>query len=282
MNCYSTTSKLRRTVKLYEWDQKQNVNTNDDGDDYVTTHFLRGASQHAHPQVHSLSAHMHALSHLPRTLHPDSHWLKFEPCPHLTHDHTHVIHVCGLLALTSLSTSLPSSRPCSSSFSSSSASSSWSSTRSSWKTCATPLLRRVWTLLTSSPYQHNQNVAERGYLPRVSQNGIHVVLPSGPWIAMLRSTKAPLPATSTLRRRLHCFFFNFNLHLVPFPQRVLYNSRLFRLALRVFHASVFRREWQEEDICHAVTTEAFTSSCRSVQWSTVLWPTQAPLPTIST
>ena len=26
-------------------------------------------------------------------------WLKFEPCPHFTHNHTHVIHVCGLLAL---------------------------------------------------------------------------------------------------------------------------------------------------------------------------------------
>ena len=34
---------------------------------FTALHRLRGASQHAHPQVHSLSAHMHALSHLPRT-----------------------------------------------------------------------------------------------------------------------------------------------------------------------------------------------------------------------
>ena len=32
---------------------------------------------------------MHALSHMPRTFHPYSHWLKFEPCPHVTHDHHH-------------------------------------------------------------------------------------------------------------------------------------------------------------------------------------------------
>ena len=32
---------------------------------------------------------MHALSHLPRTFHPYSHWLKFEPCPDFTHDHHH-------------------------------------------------------------------------------------------------------------------------------------------------------------------------------------------------
>ena len=32
---------------------------------------------------------MHALSHLPRTFHPHSHWLKFEPSPHSTHDHLH-------------------------------------------------------------------------------------------------------------------------------------------------------------------------------------------------
>ena len=44
---------------------------------------------------------MHALSHLPRTFHPYSHWLKFEPCPHFTHDHPHVIYVCGLFTLNS-------------------------------------------------------------------------------------------------------------------------------------------------------------------------------------
>ena len=32
---------------------------------------------------------MHALSHMPRTFHPFSHWLKFEPCPHFSHDHHH-------------------------------------------------------------------------------------------------------------------------------------------------------------------------------------------------
>ena len=57
--------------------------------------------------------------------------------------------MCAVSSLWSspLSTSLSSCRPCSSSFSSS------SSTRSSWQTCTTPL-RRVWTLLTSSPSPH--------------------------------------------------------------------------------------------------------------------------------
>ena len=43
-------------------------------------------------------AHARIVS-LPCTFHPYSHWLKFEPCPHFTHDHTHVIHVCGLFTL---------------------------------------------------------------------------------------------------------------------------------------------------------------------------------------
>ena len=45
---------------------------------------MRGASPHAHPQVHPLNAR----SVSPYcTLHSHSHWLKFEPCPHSTHDH---------------------------------------------------------------------------------------------------------------------------------------------------------------------------------------------------
>ena len=31
-----------------------------------------------------------------------SHWLKFEPCPHSTHGHPHVIHVCDLFTLNSI------------------------------------------------------------------------------------------------------------------------------------------------------------------------------------
>ena len=43
----------------------------------------------------------------------------------------------------------------------------------------------------------NQKVAERGYLPSFHHCSIHVVLPSEPWIAVLGSTKALLPTTST-------------------------------------------------------------------------------------
>ena len=51
----------------------------------------------------------------------------------------------------------------------------------------------------------NQKVAERGYLPSLHRCGIHVVLPNEPWITVLGSTYSPLPATSTLRGKLHCF-----------------------------------------------------------------------------
>ena len=47
--------KLRRKVKLYEWDQKQNVNTNDDGDDDATPHFTACVAlhiEHSHKYIH--------------------------------------------------------------------------------------------------------------------------------------------------------------------------------------------------------------------------------------
>ena len=42
--------------------------------------------------MHIVSFLVHISSH--------SHWLKFEPCPHFTHGHPHVIHVCDLFTLT--------------------------------------------------------------------------------------------------------------------------------------------------------------------------------------
>ena len=56
-------------------------------------------------------------------------------------------------------------------------------------------------LVPLSTRTRNQNVAERGYLPRVGHCGIHIVLPSEPWIAALGSTWAPLPTTSTWCRK---------------------------------------------------------------------------------
>ena len=102
---------------------------------------------------------MHALSHLPRTLHPYSHWLKFEPCPHFTHDHHHGHPRERYLftLISPLSTSQLSSCHSSSPLSSSSAtSSSRSSIRRSWKTCATPRPTGVRVPTTSSTSPHFQ------------------------------------------------------------------------------------------------------------------------------
>ena len=52
---YDKQGQLRRKVKLYEWDQKQNVNTNDDGDDNVTPHFTACVAlhnMHTHKYIH--------------------------------------------------------------------------------------------------------------------------------------------------------------------------------------------------------------------------------------
>ena len=64
---------------------------------YTALHRLRGTGHWAHPQVHPVRARiMSSHSLVPCTFHSYSHWLKFEPCPHSTHDHHHG-HPCGCL-----------------------------------------------------------------------------------------------------------------------------------------------------------------------------------------
>ena len=106
----------------------------------------------AHARVVSLSLIIH--THF---------WLKFEPCPHSTHDHHHG-HPCGccLFAFTSS----PSSCLSSSFLSSTSAtSSSQSSTRRSWKTCATPLPTGVRAPTTYEPNGHDFNELQNSSVP---------------------------------------------------------------------------------------------------------------------
>ena len=94
---------------------------------------------------------------VPCTFHPYSHWLKFEPCPHFTHDHHHghPRERCLFTLISTLSTSQLSSCPSSSPLSSTSAtSSSRSSIRRSWKTCATPRPTGVRAPTTSSTSPH--------------------------------------------------------------------------------------------------------------------------------
>ena len=149
MNCYSTTSKekLRRKVKLYEWDQKQNVNTNDDGDDNATPHFTACVAlhnMHTHKYIHWVRTCTQCLICLEHFIHTHIGSSSSLVRTSLT-TIIMAIHVSDVSSPWSpLSTSLSCCRPCSFTFSSS------SPTRSSWQTCTTPQ-RRVWTLLTSSP-----------------------------------------------------------------------------------------------------------------------------------
>ena len=127
-----------------KWDLKHHeTDANDDEDDCVTEHINDCVAlhiEHTHKYIHwERASRARIVSHSSCTLHPYSHWLKFEPCPHSTHDHPHVIPCVRSLHLDLRSLLLclpPVLVP--PSLSSSSASSSRSSTRRSWKTCATP------------------------------------------------------------------------------------------------------------------------------------------------
>ena len=85
---------------MYKWDRKLNeTDANDDGDDDATQHFTACVALHC--TLGTLTSTSTESAHHERaqscslcTLHPYSLWLKFEPCPHSTHDHHHG-HPCG-------------------------------------------------------------------------------------------------------------------------------------------------------------------------------------------
>ena len=119
---------------------------------------------------------MSSHSLVPCTFHSYSHWLKFEPCPHSTHDHHHG-HPCGCLFDLTYSTFYFQAFLLSFS---SATSSSRSSTRRSWKTCATPRPTGEGTydvlyLPTSCALRSSR---ERRWLHQVTQLFFHDL----PWI----------------------------------------------------------------------------------------------------
>ena len=90
----ATGKELDEILQHENWDDKvynnmrnekhDTVNTNDDFDNWTTQDINDCVALHI-VHFHKKFHWIHVVSHLLRTLHPHSHWLKFEPCPHLIH-----------------------------------------------------------------------------------------------------------------------------------------------------------------------------------------------------
>ena len=102
MNNYSiTTRRIKTTIwksKIVQVDRKLNeTDAHDDGDDDATPHVTACVAlhiEHTHKYIHWERASWARTVLFFVHVHSHSHWLKFEPCPHSTHDHHHG-HPCG-------------------------------------------------------------------------------------------------------------------------------------------------------------------------------------------